>query len=125
MPNGKKREDIDLCLPYLFLLVFGLVLMDYYWKGTAVPGAHSGPDSELFKFAFLDYERVGASYSMATALHETYVADVDKILKRLEVKKNRQSRGGVSCLTIRKKSAMEQKQALQREISAMEEELTK
>lgn len=48
-----------------------------------------GPEAEVFKFAFLDFERVGASYNMATALHATYVADVDKILKRLEVKEKK------------------------------------
>jgi hypothetical protein len=49
---------------------------------------YGGPESDLFKFAFLDFERVGANYSIASALHETYVADVDKILKRLEVQKS-------------------------------------
>jgi hypothetical protein len=63
-------------------------------------------ESELLKFAFLEYERVGASYSVAQQLHLTYAADVDKILSRLE-------------------EALERRDELQKEISSMESDLAR
>ncbi len=64
------------------------------------------PEAEQFKFAFLEYERVGASFSIAQQLHLTYAADVDRILSRLE-------------------GALERRDALQKDISEMEADLAK
>ncbi len=66
---------------------------------------HGGtPESEQLKFAFLEYERVGASYSIASQLHMTYAADVERIVSRLEAATNK-------------------REALQMEISEMESSL--